>query len=331
MSSWRSGLALLGMLLAVSSSGATSADNAVCDSASCNDQDKDQWFDSSHGYLTGTADSAAQWMDSFFGEERSDVESASSRLRVRFEYEWDEKDGYQLDMKLRGKLHLPAGNDRLSLVFEGEDDSEGFDSAAFSTDDDRSVALVLNVWDKFRQRIDLSLGAKAGPKGKLSARYRFEQPFATDYLLRFTEELFWVGGDGLGNLARADVDRVFDQNRLLRWSNRVLYSEESNGVEWSSRLLFRRRLSDRMAVGYFTSVKGETDPQVLTRSYGFGATLRRNFLRRWLFFEVEPSYRWRKEVGDSNREGAAVLLLRLEVALDDRFNKSDQDVKRDRF
>lgn len=289
-----------------------------------------RWYDSGHSYLTNRADSAAQWMDGFFGEEQADVETAASRVRLRLEYKADGKDGNDFDIKLRGKLYLPAGANRLSLVFEGEEDNEdGADSAAFSTDDERSVALQYNVWNKVRERIDISVGAKAGPKAKLSARYRYNYPLNDRYLLRFTDEVFWVGGDGFGNLVRTDIDRVFERDRLLRWTNRATYSEESNGVEWNSRVLFRHRLDERTAMGYFTSMKGETQPSTLTKSYSVGMIFRRNFLRRWLFFEVEPSYRWRKGQNDTHRDASAVLLLRLEIAFDATHLKTASDATND--
>ena len=279
------------------------------------------WLDESHAYLTRKADSLAVWADAFFGEPRDDLESPSSRLRVRFESGWDESDHWQFDARVRGKLYLPALSKRLSLVFEGADDAQGenFESASLATDEGDSVSLQYNFSEDAQSRVDFILGVKSGPQVKTGARYRFQKPVADNTLLRFTEELFWVGGDGFGTLSRLDFDHRLGEGKLLRWSNRVLYSEDSDGVEWGSRLSLRQRLNQRTAMRYFVATSGETEPKQLNRGYGLGVAWRRQMFREWLFVEVEPSYFWERKRIDVEREGVFALLFRLEVVIDDRF------------
>ena len=285
------------------------------------DEREDGWLDQSHSYLTKKADSLAVWADAFFGEPRDDLESPSSRLRLRFEPGWDELDHWQFDARVRGKLYLPALNKRLSLVFEGADDAqgEGFESAALATDDGDSVSLQYNVSDDARSRLDFNLGVKSGPKLKTGVRYRYRRPIADNTLLRFTEELFWVGGDGFGTLSRLDFDHRLGEGQLVRWSNRALYSEDSDGLEWGIRLSLRQRLNQRTAMRYFVATRGETEPKHLNRGYGLGVAWRRQMFREWLFVEVEPSYFWERKRIDVEREGVFALLLRLEVVIDDSF------------
>jgi hypothetical protein len=302
--------------------GETPEDPVAADAAG--DADRDTWFDAGHARLMDSATDLAQWTDAFFGEPQSDIESAESRLRIRFVPSWDQERGQDFEIKLRGKLHLPAAERRLSLLFEDDETAEGgdFESAELSTDQSRSVALQYTVFEHLRQRIDLAVGAKSGPKGKLSARYRNEWLLSKAARLRVTEELFYVGGDGFGVLTRMDLDRVLDEGRLLRWANRGLYAQESQGLEWSTRLGLRERIDSRSAARAFIEAAGETDPHHEVRRYTVGAAYRRNVLRPWLFVEVEPRYEWRQDLIEgrieASRQGVAVLLLRLEVALEER-------------
>ena len=75
---------------------------------------------------------------------------------------------------------------------------------------------------------------------------------------------------------------------------------------------------------HFGAVAGETDPENLTQSYALGVRYRRNFLRPWIFFEIEPSYAWRRESVEESRSSLWLLTLRLEF-LEERYNRRGHD------
>jgi hypothetical protein len=129
--------------------------------------------------------------------------------------------------------------------------------------------------------------------------------------------LFWVGGDGFGALTRMSIDHALSESTLLRWSNRLEYSEESNGAEWNTSGAWIWKLDQESAVRAFGFVRGESDPQLL-KSRGFGLGYRRQFLRDWLHWEIEPRYAWRKNRPDQEREGVAMVKLRLEITFGGR-------------
>ena len=104
---------------------------------------------------------------------------------------------------------------------------------------------------------------------------------------------------------------------MLRWANKAEYSEESNGVEWNSRVAWIKKLDEKSAFRVFTFIRGETDPEIL-KSRGFGTAYRRQFLRDWLYWEIEPQYAWRKRRPEQEREGVASVKLRLEIVFGER-------------
>jgi hypothetical protein len=194
---------------------------------------KISWLDQRHQQVSNSGDRLAGWVDAFFSSSRSVEEAASSILRIRPQYDWDEDDD---DWKLRvtGRLYLPAASDRLSLVFLGENeddfDTEFYDPA-MAADGQSTIGLQYRLTEERHSRIDLTAGLKSGPKGKIGAKYRYQLPFGQRNRFRFSEELFWIGGDGFGTLTRIDFDHALSDDTLLRWANKAEYSEESNGVE----------------------------------------------------------------------------------------------------
>ncbi|MFK8020158.1 MAG: hypothetical protein AB8B86_10345 [Pseudomonadales bacterium] len=292
------------------------------------DRNKAGWMDSSHRFVSKKSDGLVRWFDGFFGVPRSDLESAQSFLRVRMDNEWDEEDGNSVGFRVRGKVNLPRVSERIGLIFSDERGDEtgagGSVEQALSDNNPRNdVALQYTGIDKERSRLDFKLGFRSGLRVKLAARYRYELPLQNDTLARFSEELYFRDGDGFGTFTRFDLDKTLEQKKLLRWANRFEWGEKTRGVEWGSTLSLARRINDKSALSYFVNVEGDTRPNELNRSYGLGVTYRRNFLRRWLFFELEPAYVWRRNLEDpmpgviepyfADREGVARFTARIEV------------------
>jgi len=269
------------------------------------------WVDDSYAYVTSRTDSLAVWLDSFFGTVTSDMESADSVLRLRTDFEWDEEDGEDYKVRLRGKVDLPRLDERLSLVFS-EEDEEREEVIPNSAGHDDDVGLQYRVRERQSSRLWFTVGTNASLDFKSSLRYKYVEPIGDDWRLEFNERLYFKEGDGFGTITRGELDYLIHRDRIVRWINQVEYGEETDGVEWGSRLSYDLRLSEKDALSYFGAVAGETDPEYLTQSYTLGVRYRRNFLRPWIFVEIEPAYAWRRESVEESRSSVWLLTLRLE-------------------
>ncbi len=302
------------------------------------------WMDSSHQFVTTNADALAGWMDGFFGTQRNDEETARSFLRLRFEYEWDQEDGHDFKTPaLRGKVRLPRLNKRLGLIFsdDGDEQSTVSDDVDKLLDDEspsNDVALQYTGVDRDRSRLDFNVSLPSFKfKGRI--RYRYKYPFSESLSGRFTEELTFKDGDGYRTSTKFELDKVLDENVLLRWSNRFRYGQRSEGIEWSSSVGLSQRFNDRNAMSYFVSVSGKTKPDFisereanrlpgsprtthekagwLTEAYGVGVLYRVNFFRRWLFAEIQPAILWRRRFEQEDSRGSVgVITARLEIMFD---------------
>jgi len=273
------------------------------------------WVDASYAYVTSRTDALAQWLDSFFGTASADIESADSVLRLRTEYQWDQEDGSDIKARVRGKLELPRLDRRLSLVFSGGDDDPREDIIPGTNGrNNEDVGLQYRISQRERSRLWFTVGTNTSLDLKTSLRYKYVQPFARNWLLQFTNRLYYKQGDGFGTVPRVDLDYSISDNRIWRWTNEIEYGQETDGVEWATRLSYQYRLSPRQALSYFGAIVGDTDPDYLTESYVLGVRYRRNVFRPWIFVEVEPAHAWRRESEEESRSSVWILSFRLEFA-----------------
>lgn len=254
-----------------------------------------------------------EWMDGFFGDPNYEFEKPESLLRLEWVNHWDENEKDRTKLRLKGKLQLPAISRRLDLVFSGEETDNGT-----STDTQGTVALSLNVSDQERSRVDATLGISSSDVTP-GVRYRNQGPLGNAFFYRYTHRLEWEPDEGLYTTGLVNLDQILSENELLRWSNRLIYGEDTDGAEWLTNLSLRHRLTPEgsaqpFVISYYGAIRGNTDPDI-TRAYRLGVLMRRQIYRRFLFAEIEPSYNWRKKRDGVDREGGWKISLRFEIAL----------------
>ncbi len=276
---------------------------------------KSPFLDDSHRYITSRADNLAHWMNNFFGDVRTEEEDPRSTVRMRFEQEVDEHNNWVSDFKVRGKVHLPKLNEKVSLLFSDEDDrTTGHDDLLIdSRDTPEDLAIQYNAREKEKYRVDFRVGLQSSLSPKTSVRFKYEQPFSPSLLGTFSEEALYLGGDGFASITRVEFDKLVGEDKIVQWHNRVDWAEDSPGAEWGSSLSWDKRLSEKSAYGYFVAINGRTEPNNMVNGHSVGVRYRQNVYSNWLFAEVQPSYRWDKPEVGLPREHGAVILFRLEA------------------
>ncbi len=274
------------------------------------------WVDTSHAYATNQAQALTEWMDNYFGDPNYDAERAESFLRLEFEVENDTDKGSDQSIRLRGKLQLPKISQRLNLVFSGED-GELEDEEERSQSD--SIGLQYEVGRRGgRSRFDATMSWGSGHL-KPGLKFRSEGPIDKVHSYRFVQRLQYEDGEGFFTIPDLDLNRILDEHNVLRWNNRLLWGENSDGVEWRTRLSLRQRLFTESptpwAVNYFFTVKGVTRPRDYIQNYRLGFLWRRQIYRDYLFLEFEPAFDLRRPEFEDSRSSEWSVVLRLEVML----------------
>jgi len=273
------------------------------------------WVDSTHAYATDQAQALTEWMDNFFGDPNYDLEKAESLVRVVWRNEFDQSDGYNTKVRLRGKLQLPRISKRLNLFFGGEDGDD------LSNDERKSedrAGLLYTVDQRKRSRVDLTLGFSS--EGfKPGVRYRNQGPLYEDSSYRYTQQVEYKENKGFFTTGELNLDRALSSKKLLRFSNQGVYGENTEGTEWQSALILYQRRSvhktDPRVFAWFASINGVTSPSYVKNSR-LGVLFRRQLYRPFLFVELQPSYNFRKNRNDDERRGAWSFEINFEVALE---------------
>lgn len=276
------------------------------------------WVDSSHAYASEQTQALAEWMDGFFGVPNYDVEQPESLVRLQWTNSWDQDDDYSDNLRLRGKVQLPAVSKRLNLVFSGEDGDE-LDLDENETRLDDSVGLLYELSQGDHSRFDLTMGISFNHL-RPGARYRYQNTLSKATTFRFTQRAQYESSEGFYATSQLELNRALSENNILRWNNRAVYGEETDGTEWLTRVsLFQRRRHlkrhRQLGINYFGAIKGVTSPESYVKNYRVGVLFRRQIYRKFLFLELEPAYNYRKRKPEDNREFAWSIALRLEIAL----------------
>jgi len=273
--------------------------------------------------MTNRFDGIARWFDNFFGDKQRERESAHSIVRLAYRQTFFEG-GEQADkLRLRGKVRLPKLSRRVNLIFSDDEDDfrqqAGNNNKTFADEESQSIALQLDVRRESAFKLDHRIGLRSGNELRVGSRARYHKVFAERWKAGISEELYWQDTKGFASRTITDIDYVHDPERLTRWRTHYDYGEKTRGVEWHTRLSFSRALGDDRAISYYLRTFGVTRPDYLTRSYGPGLVYRQNFLKSWLFWEIEPQYSWVRAEVDDRGEGIASLTLRLEAVFSKKY------------
>jgi hypothetical protein len=283
------------------------------------DEVSPHWVDTSHQYATNRAQALAQWMDDFFGAPVRDAERADTFLRMIFLDDWDQRDGHDPKVRLRGQLSLPKLSERVDLFFSGEESEQTLTEEERSQEND--IGLRFNFRDSKRTRFDATISARTGPALLPGVRFRYQQPISDRSWARFTQRLQYHTSDGYRSLTNFDFNRLLDERSLLRWGGRLRYREDREFWDWNTGITYRRWFEDHedfpSALEYYVAMSGRNEPEPFATNYRVGVLYRRQFFRKFLFLEVEPNYNFRRDIFEEKREGVLGIVFRLEVMLDD--------------
>ena len=266
-------------------------------------------------------------LDTFFGTNKSPVLRETSyelrwRSSLRIQHAWELTPG----TTVRARVVLSRISDRLHLAITGEDERGQIrptlpeDPGSPGTDRTTSSAHFANTELRYEliQKPELNLFLGAGVKVSLPfeafvrSRIQYTHPFGDVYLIRVAETFFLKNTSLLGETTEFSFDRQFGPKMLVRWASSATASQEIEGLEWGSELSLTRELSDKSAATLIGGIYGNTTLSTVFQNYRLLARYRRNFLREWLFFEVEPEITWPAEADGSHHQTLAII-LRLEV------------------
>ena len=252
-------------------------------------------------------------MDDFFGKENvRGLKPTRYELRLRNSFRIDQHGTIKIGPSVRLNLALTKINDRLNLIIAGESEpapltqrlpqdpgNPGYDR---TTQDTHFVNTELR-YDLIRIP-SMLLFVGAGVQLKLPfeafarSRVEYRHKFSDTTLISGSETVFVKNSDLFGETTELTLDHLLDRSSILRWSSTGTASQEIHGLEWGSELSLIRQLSPRSAGTLTGGAYGNINDSTVANTYRVLARYRRNFLRSWLFYELEPEVFWQRNAPD---------------------------------
>ncbi|MBW3141106.1 hypothetical protein [Ferrimonas balearica] len=289
--------------------------------------DADQrWYDKAHNLLSASAQDSALWFDDFFGPSE-EADQASSHFRLRLQQRMFERESNEFKVRVSASYYLPNTEKRLKLLVESDPDSELTELRDGQSEEGdggaraalRWIPLDFRRWD-LSFDIGVQLDSGLDPFARTRARYFYS--FDERTVMKFSQEFKAEVQDGWSETSRLTLERIFSRSGY-RLHGRAKYGEQTEGLEWSTTFVRAQRLDTRSALATFVSASGQTkDEEEQSEIYRLGANYRRNFLRSWLFYEIEPQLTW-------PRKYDYVTNLELRLTLEVQFGNWDRE--RDRI
>lgn len=282
------------------------------------------WYDETQVYINSRFCEPALWFDNFFASDRIFAEGAAGTyVRWRNDFTYDEEEELEFKSKLSFSVELPGMENRLRLTFESGED-ENLRDVAPGTDEDTTstLGLQLDVKENVRSKFNISMSLTP----RIRARYRYTYPLVRSMTLRFTQE---VQREEAVNSARSqlDIEKLFSNQLFFRSSTEGKLSEEYDGVDWLQAFVLFQRFNKKSTLSYEASASGITEPMTLATNYRLGVRFRKNFHRKWLFYEIAPEMTWpvtldedRQEI-EQERRSKWLLFFRLEVHFGNAYKK----------
>jgi len=286
------------------------------------------WLDRSHSYISERLCEPAAWFDGFFGDARSFEETPiGTFIRIRNAVQWDEDDGWSHGLRVRASILLPRVSDRFRLLISRDEDLSGElpKEASLGDGSDRTrLGLRFIASERSRSQLDFDGSIRLGGGSlnpEIRSRYRYVYGLSDDTLARATQTAFWQREDGLGTTSRLDWEWVPNRDGLLRWTGQGTYSETSEGVDWRSSVVAFRQLDTRSAIRAEIGAFGYTKPSFEVEEYFVALRYRRQFLRRWLYYELQPQHAWPLDEVTGKRRADWRFTLTLEVQFENESSR----------
>ena len=284
------------------------------------------WYDDTQVYVNSSFCEPALWFDNFFGSERVFQEGAAGTyIRWRNDFSYDEVEDFKFNSDISFSIELPGMQDRLRLTFESDEDEQLRDIAPGSNQEStNSLGLQLDVTENSRSKFNVSISLSP----RIRLRYRYTYPVYETIILRLTQEL---QREKAVHSSRTliDFEKLFKNQLFFRSSSEGRLSEEFDGVDWLQAFVLYQRVNKKTSLSYELSANGITEPLTLATNYRVAVRFRKNFHRRWLFYEISPELTWPVSFDEdaqlTDRHSKWLIFFRFEVHFGNAYKKRYQD------
>ena len=272
--------------------------------------------DAFHTALSMKISSSADWIDSFFRDERVEIEENNTSLRLKF-YGFYEK-GESIDFKVRARFRfvLPHLENRLHLFISSalNEDKGNTEYFRFSEEDDsqKNIYVSLRYFFKAAERKNISIrsGFKFhgwSPDFYIGPRFRFSKKMGT-WNFRYIEDFTHFSSDGWESETNLDAERPLSEFLFLRMNFNGEWFEKEKGHFYRVNTDLYGTISKNRMINYRLGTEFETYPKNRLKEVLVAIRYRQRFWKKWLFYEVTPQLAFRREDYKDPKPGITISI-----------------------
>lgn len=260
------------------------------------------WLDDFHQGMSSSVHDTANWFDSFFASESSELtDSARGKARIQLAWEPRSRDIIEFESRIRVNWKLPNLKNHVDVVFSDYD--EELEKAPVKAAQNEQLAdqnrfnLALRWIRKSDEKSVWSHRIGVGRKLQPFARSQYEHVFdlSDSHLLRTETSVYYYSSDGFGAHVGAQYEYGIDDTSVLRFDNNFYYRDDSKDWLWQHGAYSMSQLSEKSALICGFYIEGDSRPNYRVSEYLVSTRWRKSALRTWLYFELEPFVLWKRE------------------------------------
>ena len=275
--------------------------------------------------VSAGVNSFAQWIDSFFYDERFVVEDASTRLRLSEAVLLEQGRAARFKTRLNVKLDIPHFKNKLKLFVSSEDernnqqpDNLNENILNSNIEEDAQLGLQYFARSSRKRNLSLTLGVKleslevfAGPR--LRRTWRLD-----GWQLRFTQRLRWFSKQSWRATTQVDLEKLLAPRLLFRQIVEGRWRRHDDGYRYQISPTLVQVLKSKKAIEYQWGNFFKTRPRHVLDESVLSIRYRRRFWRNWLFYEFVPQLAFRN---DDDFDPLPGINLRLEIVFGGNVNR----------
>lgn len=271
------------------------------------------WLDELHSNVSESFNDTASWLDDFFADETFNVEQeATGRARIQLAWEPRSRDLVEFETRIRVNWKLPNFKNHVDVVFSDYDEElerapvKAAQNDVLANQNRFNLALrwilkndAQSIWSH-----RVGVGRKLQPF--VRSRYAEVMALSEKNTIRMEFSSYYYAKDGFGTHLGLQYEHGLTETSFLRLDNNFYYRDETNDWLWQHGMYSMQQLNDEAALIYGLYLEGNSQPNYQITEYLVSSRWRKNALREWLFFEVEPFVLWRRSEDFSASYGVAL-------------------------
>jgi hypothetical protein len=284
------------------------------------------FIDRAHLGLWNTVWHSAMRMDSMFaGSSANEAVYQQTSGSLAPSVLWDKHDGFKQRVRFDVDVPLPHLNERLhafvgrvnrdEFVTERQQNTGPIARQFGPAEEDETIFGI-----RYREprqgghfQADAGLRIRSPLDPFVKGSYNFMKGSSESTLFTARETVFWQNSEKFGLTSRVDIERVFQDTWLLRWTASATVSQKTEGGRGYTALNLMRGLPHRRAIAAELFTTGEFNAPVPTEDYGLKIAYRRSVARDWLVLETRISCTFPRDELTQNREATLGIGVGLEM------------------